>query len=144
MSLNPGMMSSNKQDWTTPIELFNELNKEFNFDCDLFASHKNALCDCYFTEQTNALDIHLPWHKTNFANPPYDTKIQNAAFKRAHEEALKGNTTVMLIPARTDTKRFHDYVFKHNYEIRFIKGRLKFSNSKNPAPFPSCIIIFKG
>lgn len=140
--INKGMFTSNKQDWTTPKDLFDELNKEFKFKCDLFASDENALCKHYYTKERSAFET--AWFDVNFANPPYDTKIQNKAFERAHMFALHFNcTTVMLVPARTDTKRFHDFVFKYGYEIRFIKGRLKFSNSNNPAPFPSCIIIFK-
>lgn len=140
--INKSFFTSNRQDWTTPKELFEELNREFNFDYDLFASDNNALCDNYFTEENNA--FYNKWGKVNFANPPYETKIQNKAFEHAHERAMVCNkTTVMLVPARTDTIRFHDYVFSKGHEVRFIKGRLKFGNSKNPAPFPSCIIIFK-
>lgn len=140
--INKGMFTSNKQTWTTPKWLFDELNQEFNFICDLFASDENALCLQYYTEDDDAFEN--GWYKTNFANPPYDTKIQNKAFEFAHKFTKKGVTTVMLVPARTDTKRFHDWVFDKGHEIRFLKGRLKFGESKNPAPFPSCIIIFKG
>lgn len=143
MAINKGMFTSDKQDWRTPQYLFDELNREFKFACDLFANDENALCDNYFTKERSALCNE--WFDCNFANPPYDTKIQNEAFRIAHHCAeYQNKTTVMLVPARTDTKRFHDYVFNYSYEVRFIKGRLKFSDSKNPAPFPSCIIIFKG
>ena len=141
--LNNGMMTSKRQDWETPIKLFNELDNEFHFQCDLFASEENSLCLYFYTKENSAFDN--LWYDRNFANPPYNTKIQNQAFHDAHINASVFNrTTVMLVPARTDTKRFHDFVFKYNYEIRFIKGRLKFGESKNPAPFPSCLIIFKG
>ena len=145
--INQGMMSSNKQDWETPIELFKELDNEFNFECDLFANDNNALCDVYFTEQNSAFDNE--WCNVNFANPPYKTTVQNLLFERALvESVINGKTTVALVPARTDTKRFHKYVFnKDNVEIRFLEGRVKFCVNgigTSPAPFPSCIIIWKG
>ena len=141
--INKGMMTSNKQDWCTPQYLFDKLDMEFKFNTDLFANDINALCSNYFTEENSAFD-HV-WKGICFANPPYTTKIQDRAFEKGALNArLFNSTIVMLVPARTDTKRFHDFVFKYNYEVRFIKGRLKFSNSKNAAPFPSCIIIFKG
>ena len=63
--------------------------------------------------------------------------------KKAYQTSLKGKTVVMLLPARTDTKWFHEYIY-HNSEIRFVKGRLKFGEAKNAAPFPSMVVIFKG
>lgn len=138
--INTGLFSSINQEWTTPINLYNDLNKEFNFICDVATNGVNNLCDKFIL---NALDPNIDWDKINFCNPPYVTKIQDQYFLKAHQQALKGNVTVMLVPARTDVKRFHDIVLKYNYEIRFIKGRLKFGNSKNSAPFPSMIIIFK-
>lgn len=125
--INSALFTSNKQDWTTPIELFNELNKEFDFDCDLFASEENTLCYKYFTQQNSALLNR--WCERNFANPPYETKIQNESFRLAHLNAIRGRVTVMLVPARTDTKRFHDFVFKQGYEIRFLEGRLKYGRT---------------
>ncbi len=140
--MNKGMMTSNKQDWETPQYLFDELDREFKFEYDLFASDDNALCKKYYTKEDSAFDE--VWRGVSFANPPYDTKIQNKAFEKADLNAqLFGATIVMLVPARTDTKRFHDFVFNKGYEVRFLRGRLKFSDCKNPAPFPSCIIIFK-
>lgn len=78
-----------------------------------------------------------------FCNPPYGKDITKWV-KKAYEEAHKENTlVVMLVPARTDTKWFHDYVY-HRAEIRFVRGRLKFGDSKQPAPFPSVIVIYRG
>lgn len=77
-----------------------------------------------------------------FCNPPYGNKIK-LWVEKCYRESLKENTiVVMLVPARTDTKWFHDYVY-NRAEIRFIKGRLKFGNSKNSAPFPSMVVVFR-
>ena len=144
--INDSMFTSKRQDWQTPPDLFNELDKEFNFECDLFANKENALHENYYTEENSAFNN--KWYKRNFANPPYKTTIQNRFFKEALERTKEGCTTVALVPARTSTKRFHDYVFNQdNVEVRFLKGRIRFIQDgqvKAPAQFPSCIIIFKG
>ena len=77
----------------------------------------------------------------NFVNPPY-SQIK-AWCKKAYDEWQKGKTVVMLIPSRTDTAYWHDYIMKAD-EIRFIRGRLKFSGAKYNAPFPSAVIVFNG
>ena len=78
---------------------------------------------------------------TIWCNPPYGREL-NKWVKKAYETAQQGETVVMLLPARTDTKWFHEYIYG-KAEIRFIKGRLKFGGNKNAAPFPSMVIIFK-
>jgi len=70
--------------------------------------------------------------------------MQNAFIVKGIEEWRKGKTVVFLIPARTDTKRFHEIFIPFATEIRFLKGRLKFDDQKNSAPFPSMIVVFKG
>ena len=135
------MFSSNSNEWSTPQEFFDELNKEFNFNLDPCADNHNAKCNKYFTVEQNGLLQDWKGH-TVFCNPPYG-KVIGDWVKKAFEEAQKPNTTVvMLIPARTDTKYFHEYIYK-KHEIRFIKGRLKFGNSKNSAPFPSMVVVMK-
>lgn len=138
---NDVMFSSRTNDWSTPQDFFNELNKEFNFNLDPCANCKNHKCDKYFTIEQNGLLQTWGGHIV-FCNPPYG-KVIGDWVKKAFEEAQKVNTTVvMLIPARTDTKYFHDYIYQ-KHEIRFIRGRLKFGNSKNAAPFPSMVVIMK-
>lgn len=137
--LNKGMFSSYKDDWETPQRLFDELNSEFNFTTDVCASEENKKCSVYFTKENSCLD--KEWVGTCWMNPPYG-RVISSFLKKAYEESVKGVTTVCLIPARTDTKYWHDYCMKG--EVRFIKGRLKFSDSKNYAPFPSAIVIFRG
>ena len=137
--INEGVFSSKTDDWATPQDFYEDLDKEFHFTLDPCANELNHKCDKYFTEEQNGLL--QDWQgNTVFCNPPYG-KVIGDWVKKAHEEAQKPNTTVvMLIPARTDTKYFHDYIYK-KHEIRFIKGRLKFSGSKNSAPFPSMVVV---
>jgi len=129
--INKGMMSSLSQDWSTPNKVYSKLNKEFNFDFD----------PCPNNPSFDGLSV--DWGKSNFINPPYTTKLQDAFLKKGLEEYKKGKTCVFLIPARTSTKRFHEIIMPYASEIRFIKGRLKFGDSQNPAPFPSMIVVFK-
>lgn len=131
------MFSSVKDDWETPQDFFDELDREFHFDLDPAADDQNHKCYCYFTKEQNGLS-HTWEGRTVFLNPPYGKAIKYWV-RKAYEESRKANTTVvMLIPARTDTAYFHDYIYG-KAEIRFIRGRLKFGNSKNAAPFPSML-----
>lgn len=136
--MNKVLFSSNKEDWETPQDLFNELNKEFNFTVDVACSEENYKCNRYYTEKENGLkqnwDNEIVW-----CNPPYGRKIGDWVKKASESKA----TVVMLLPARTDTKWFHEYIY-NKAKIRFIKGRLKFGGSVNSAPFPSMIVIFRG
>ena len=110
--------------WETPPEVFEQLNEEFNFTLDAAAETETALCDYYFTEDDDAL--YQDWNnQVVFCNPPY-SKLKEFAHK-ANEEAKKGATVVMLVPARTDTRAFHESLA--GGEVRFIKGRLKFQQN---------------
>ena len=126
-------------EWTTPKTLFDELNKEFHFDLDVASTHENALCENHFTIAENGLK--RAWGGYNvFCNPPYSDL--RAWIKKAYSEKDNANVIVMLIPARTDTIAFHEYIYG-KAEIRFIKGRLKFGNSRVSAPFPSMLVIYR-
>lgn len=138
--INQGMMTSLTDDWGTPKWLFDNLNEKFEFDLDVCASDSNHKCDKYYTEKENGLI--QDWENVNWCNPPYGRQIGNWV-KKAYEENQKGKTVVLLLPARTDTKWFHDYIYL-NYRVDFIKGRLKFNDGKNPAPFPSMIVYMLG
>ena len=134
--------SSKTNEWSTPQDFFNELDKEFNFTLDPCSTRENAKCTKYFTVEDDGLK--QDWsNDVVFMNPPYGREIKYWV-QKAFEENLKGATVVCLIPARTDTTYWHNYIFGKADDIRFIKGRLKFGGSKNPAPFPSAIIIYKG
>lgn len=138
--MTEGLFSSRTDEWATPIALFKELDAEFHFTLDPCATDQNHTCDRYFTKETNGLM--QDWAgETVFCNPPYgDAKTW---VRKCYIEAQKpGTTVVMLIPARTDTSYFHDYIYKKAREIRFIRGRLHYNESKQGAPFPSMIVVF--
>jgi len=140
--MNIDVMFSSKTDlWSTPQDFYNKLDKEFNFNLDPCANNENHKCDEYFTIDNDGLKKDWKGH-TVFVNPPYGRVIKDWV-QKCYEESLKPNTkVVMLIPARTDTIYFHKYIYHIAKEIRFIKGRLKFGDCKNSAPFPSMVVVF--
>ena len=167
------MFSSKYDCWATPWEFFRKLNDKWNFNIDVCAGRENTKCPIWFDEEKNSLLV--DWHEMGvthlmkspicYMNPPYGRQIGNW-IKKAYDESMKGCTVVCLLPARTDTKWFHDYCIQG--DIEFIKGRLAFGTEdywkwvweqeyingqknslyqkygkKNPAPFPSMIVTFK-
>ena len=144
MMLNQGLFSSEKQDWCTPQQFFDELDAEFHFVLDAAATHQNSKCKRCFTPEDDGLIQNWDVGGAVYCNPPYGKEI-GLWVKKAYEEAQKGTTIVMLIPARTDTKYFHGYIY-HKAEVRFVKGRLKFTDEngtpKGTAPFPSMVVIY--
>lgn len=132
--------SSQSNEWSTPQDFFDKLNDEFGFGLDVCATEENTKCFQYYTKEQNGLE--QDWdNSTVWCNPPYGREIGKWV-KKASE--ARGGQVIMLIPARTDTKYFHEYVYKKkNVEVRFLKGRLKFGGHKNSAPFPSMLVIFK-
>lgn len=144
--------SSKSNEWQTPKNIFDSLNKEFDLRLDAAATKENALCDKFYTQEDDALIQDWNGFGNVWCNPPYGRMIGKFV-KKAYEESLKGATVVMLIPARVDTTWWYKFCAKT--EVRFIKGRLKFINKAfpsykedmsmkiSPAPFPSAIVIFK-
>lgn len=131
---------SSKTDlWATPQDFFDFYNKKYCFTLDVCADETNHKCDAYFTKEMDGLN--QQWEGVCWMNPPYGKEIKKW-MQKAYESSLKGATVVCLVPSRTDTKWWHEYAMKG--EIEFIKGRLKFGNSKNSAPFPSAVVVFKG
>jgi len=124
---NKVLFSSAHDNWSTPKEVYASLDAEFRFDDDP--------CPLYGDG-----GLEREWGGVAFVNPPY-SKIKDWC-KKAYNEWQKGKTVVMLIPSRTDTRYWHEYIMKAT-EIRFIKGRLKFGDSKGTAPFPSAIVVFE-
>lgn len=139
--MSKAYFTSNSDEWSTPQEIYDELDREFHFDLDPCSTDENCKCEHHFTLADNGLQKN--WGGCCvFCNPPY-SRISEWV-KKCHDEGVKDNTiVVLLIPSRTDTKYFHNYIYQRA-EIRFIKGRLKFSDSTNSAPFPSMVVIFRG
>lgn len=134
--------SSETNEWATPQCFYDRLDAEFRFTLDPCADNNNAKCSKYYTQEDDGLS--KTWAgETVFMNPPYGRVIGDW-IRKAYEESLnEGTTVVAMIPARTDTRYWHDYVMGAQ-EIRLVKGRLKFGDGHNSAPFPSAVIIFKG
>lgn len=138
--MNKALLSTGKNDWETPLDFFEKLNAEFGFTLDPCASHENHKCEKYYTEEQDGLK--QDWAgEIVYCNPPYSGKIQDEWVRKCYEEG-KRTTVVMLIPARTDTKRFHQYILG-KAEIRFLQGRLTFVGAKDPAPFPSMVVVYR-
>jgi len=126
--INRGLFSSASSHWATPFELYLALLVEFQFNDDP--------CPLHPTEDGLVRD----WGSRTYCNPPYGKEIIKWV-KKGYEESQKGCIVVMLVPSRTDTQWWHEYIMKAT-EIRFLRGRLKFGNAQNTAPFPSAVIVF--
>ena len=131
--------TNKSNEWETPRSLFKELDDEFNFTIDVCATKESAKCERFYTKQTNGLA--QSWEsEVAFMNPPYGREI-STWIEKAYRESLNGAVVVCLIPARTDTKYWHDYCMNAN-QIQFVKGRLKFGEGTGSAPFPSAVVVF--
>lgn len=120
-------------DWATPKAVYDALDAEFHFDYDP--------CSLYVPNALAVDGLTSDWGAATFCNPPYGTEI-GVWLRKAYEQWQAGKTVVLLIPSRTDTRWWHDYVMQAT-EIRFIKGRLKFGDAVNSAPFPSAVVVFR-
>lgn len=133
--------SSEKTTWRTPKSFFDKLNDRFGpFTLDAAASDGNALCDSYFTEQTDGLL--RDWSGSVFCNPPYDRNLGNW-LEHAYSQRNRCDVIVMLVPARTDTGYWCEWVYGHADEILFVEGRLSFSDIKTSAAFGSAVVIYR-
>jgi phage N-6-adenine-methyltransferase len=138
------MFSSKSDMWGTPPTFFEKLDKEYKFTLDACANDINHKCDKYYTIEDDGLN--KSWeNEVVFVNPPY-SDIGKWVAKSYYESVNNRATVVMLIPARTDTRYWHDYIMSEANKIYFIKGRLKFVNpstsASNSAPFPSAVVVF--
>ena len=131
--------SSRSAEWPTDQATFNFLDAEFNFTLDPCATHENAKCARYFTKEEDGLAQSWAGERV-FMNPPYGREIARW-IRKAYEAAHEGATVVGLIPARTDTRAWHDFIWDAA-EVRFVKGRLKFDGSRTGATFPSAIVVW--
>lgn len=138
MTTAPVHFSKRSDCWETPQELFDRLDDEFEFTTDVCAEPHNAKCAHYYTPAIDGLA--QPWAGVCWCNPPYSDSA--SWIRKAFEASRDGTVVVCLIPARTDTRYWHDYVMKAD-EVRLVKGRLKFVGGKASAPFPSAVVIFR-
>jgi site-specific DNA-methyltransferase (adenine-specific) len=137
------LFSSQNPSWSTPQELFDEMDAEFGFTLDPCADDDNHKCGRYYTKEQDGLA--QDWSgEVVFCNPPYGRQIGKWVEKAFREVYAGGcRTAVLLLPARTETKWFHDFIY-HRAEIRFIRGRIRFDGAVYNAPFPSMVVIFRG
>lgn len=135
------LYDSGSCEWATPQWLFDELDDEFHFTLDPCSTDENAKCLKHYTVADNGLA--KDWTgETVFCNPPYGRGVTEWV-RKCYLHATGGGTAVMLIPARTDTEWFHEYIYG-KAEVRFLRGRVKFGGSKWNAPFPSMVVVFSG
>lgn len=136
------MFSSKTDQWETPQDFYDELNAEFGFTLDPCADENSHKCEKYYTKEEDGLSQCWDGERV-FCNPPYGREI-GSWVRKCYQHGTSGQgIAVMLVPARTDTKWFHEYIYSKNVEVRFLKGRLKFGGSKNSAPFPSMVVVFR-
>lgn len=131
--------SSKTDNWATPLDFFQKIDEVFEFTTDVCASHDNHKCENYFTKGDDGLN--KKWEGVCWMNPPYGREISKW-IEKAYVSGESGTTVVCLIPSRTDTAYMHKFIFSHAKYVGFVKGRLKFGGSKNPAPFPSLVAVF--
>jgi phage N-6-adenine-methyltransferase len=132
-------LRSKSQLWETPAVLFSKLNAEFNFTIDACATPANTKCKNFFSPEQDGLK--QEWAGTVWCNAPYGYRLGKWV-QKAYESSQRGATVVCLLPARTDTRWWHEWILPYA-EIRFIRGRLKFNGVRNSAPFPSVVAIFR-
>ncbi len=137
--MNSVHFSSQTPEWETPQFLFDQLDAVYHFTLDPCATEQNAKCARFYTREQDGLV--QPWTGTVFLNPPYGREL-GKWIQKAYEASLAGATVVCLVPARTDTRWFHELCLQGR--ITFLRGRLKFGNAQNSAPFPSMLVVFEG
>ena len=133
------MFSSNTDQWATPQEFFDRLNRVFRFETDVCALPENAKCARFFSPEMDGLK--QDWQGVCWMNPPYGREIGKWVEKAFRSAKENGATVVCLLPARVDTRWWHD--FCAHGEFLFVKGRLKFGTAKNSAPFLSAVVVFR-
>lgn len=138
--VHQSLFSSRSEEWPTPPDFFAQLHAEFSFTLDPCATRKNAKCRKFFTKEANGLE--RSWDsETVFCNPPYGKHMREWA-RKCYEASRHGATVVLLAHARTDTRWFHEWVYR-KAELRFVKGRLKFGDGRQSAPFPSLVAVYR-
>ena len=137
--INPALFTSNKDDWQTPWDFFERVNREFRLTVDAAADVDNAMLPLYWTKEDNALEQDWTGARV-WCNPPYGA-AQKAFIRKAAE--CRADVAVLLLPARPDTAVWHDFIFP-KADVRFLRGRLRFVGGAHSAPFPSALVIYRG
>jgi phage N-6-adenine-methyltransferase len=139
--MDKALFTSGNTEWETPPDLFKRYDDMYHFDLDVCATTENAKCKRFFSPSDDGLQ--QQWIGNCWMNPPYGRKV-DAWIKKAFESAQQGATIVALLPARTDCRWFHEYIWPGKARIEFIRGRIKFvmAGKNNSAPFPSMIVIW--
>jgi site-specific DNA-methyltransferase (adenine-specific) len=140
MVISTSLYASRTDEWPTPAQFFAELDREFGFTLDPCATSRNAKCARFFSKADDGL-VQDWGTQTVFCNPPYGRGV-GAWTRKCYEAALAGATVVLLIPGRTDTRYFHDWIYG-KAELRFVRGRLKVGDGTQAAPFPSLVAVFR-
>ena len=141
MTISNTLYSSRSEEWATPSNFFAALDREFSFTLDPCATRLNAKCARYFTKRQDGLT--QDWGRRRvFCNPPYGRAMRDWA-RKCFEASRQGALVVLLAHARTDTRWFHDWVYGKASEIRFVRGRLRFGDGTQSAPFPSLVAIYR-
>jgi site-specific DNA-methyltransferase (adenine-specific) len=140
MTISPTLYSSRSEEWPTPQAFFDTLDEEFRFTLDPCATRRNAKCPAFFTRRQNGLMQDWGHHRV-FCNPPYGRFMWDWA-RKCFEASQRGAVVVLLAHARTDTRWFHDWVYGKAAELRFVRGRLKFGDGRQSAPFPSLVAVY--
>lgn len=142
-------LTSNDDTWTTPRSYFAQVSRSYNFTLDAAALTSSTLCDEWYgpdhPDPARRDALLCDWHADArggdiWLNPPYGREM-NIWMQKAYLEASKGSTVVCLVPSRTDTAWFHDFCMPH--DVTYIRGRLKFGDGKNSAPFPSALVVMR-
>jgi phage N-6-adenine-methyltransferase len=148
VAVNPALFSSATDLHTTPQDLFDQLDAEFHFTLDAAALKANAKCEAYYGPDHVVPEfrdgLEAKWMGTVWCNPPYGREIGKWCQKAARAAYVYNTTSVLLVPARTETQWWKLWVAGSASEVRFLEGRLKFGNAKNSAPFPSAIVVYRG
>jgi site-specific DNA-methyltransferase (adenine-specific) len=140
MTIHPALYSSRSEEWPTPQAFFDELDTEFKFTLDPCATPQSAKCPTHFTRSQDGLAQDWGCHRV-FCNPPYGRGMREWA-RKCYQAAQNGALVVLLAHARTDTRWFHDWVYG-KAELRFVRGRLRFGDGGQSAPFPSLVAVYR-
>jgi site-specific DNA-methyltransferase (adenine-specific) len=141
MTISTALYSSRSEEWATPPDFFAALDAEFGFTLDPCATPDNAKCRRFYTAAQDGLIQDWGRHSV-FCNPPYG-RTMSAWARKCYEASCAGALIVLLAHARTDTRWFHDWVYGKADEIRLIRGRLRFGDGRQSAPFPSLVAVYR-